>query len=88
MKVLVLGVATALPACATTYDVAGAAKGITFAGGDGLPSGSVYSELGGVHHNHFARTENDPVVVEISGYGPTDTHHVDAANEPRSREKN
>jgi quercetin dioxygenase-like cupin family protein len=52
-----------------------------------LPPGSVYSEPGGVDHNHFARTDTDPVIVEICGYGPTDTHYFDAANDPRSREK-
>ena len=50
-----------------------------------LPPGSVYSEPG--RQNHFARTGADPVVVQISGYGPTDTHYFDAANDPRSREK-
>ena len=50
-----------------------------------LPPGSVYSEPGG--DNHFARTGADPVIVQISGYGPTDTHYFDAANDPRSREK-
>jgi quercetin dioxygenase-like cupin family protein len=50
-----------------------------------LPPGSVYSEPGG--DNHFARTDADPVIVEISGYGPTDTRYFDPANDPRSREK-
>ncbi len=50
-----------------------------------LPPGSVYSEPGG--DNHFARTGADPVVVEISGYGPTDTHYFDAVNDPKWREK-
>ena len=50
-----------------------------------LPPGSVYSEPGG--DNHFARTGADPVVVQISGYGPTDTHYFDAMNDPRSRQK-
>src|ERR1700730_14636176 len=45
-----------------------------------LPPGSVYSEPGG--DNHFARAENDAVVVEVSGYGPTDTHYFEAANDP------
>ncbi len=45
-----------------------------------LPPGSVYSEPGGV--NHFARTEKDPVIVQISGNGPTDTHYFDPANDP------
>ncbi len=47
-----------------------------------LPPGSVYSEPGGVQHNHFARTEADPVIVQVSGYGPTDTRYFEAANEP------
>ena len=50
-----------------------------------LPPGSVYSEPGG--DNHFARTDADPVIVEISGYGPTDTRYFDPVNDPRSREK-
>src|ERR1700686_3023755 len=50
-----------------------------------LPPGSVYSEPGG--DNHFARTDADAVIVEISGYGPTDTRYFDAANDPRLREK-
>ena len=41
-----------------------------------LPPGSVYSEPGGVTHNHFARTDADAVIVQISGYGPTDTHYL------------
>ena len=47
-----------------------------------LPPGSVYSEPGG--GAHFARTGAEPVLVQISGIGPTDTHYVDAPNEPRS----
>ncbi len=50
-----------------------------------LPPGSVYSEPGG--DNHFAQTENDPVIVQICGYGPTDTRYFDAANDPRSQVK-
>ncbi len=53
-----------------------------------LPPGSVYSEPGGVGHNHFARTDKDAVVVHISGYGPTDTHYFDPANEPKAAQKN
>lgn len=49
-----------------------------------LPPGSVYSEPGG--DNHFARTGADPVIVQISGYGPTDTHYFNARNDPQSRE--
>jgi quercetin dioxygenase-like cupin family protein len=50
-----------------------------------LPPGSVYSEPGG--DNHFAQTETDPVIVQISGYGPTDTHYFEAVNDPRSQPK-
>ena len=50
-----------------------------------LPPGSVYSEPGS--DDHFARTGADPVVVEISGFGPTDTRYFDPANDPKSREK-
>ncbi len=50
-----------------------------------LPPGSVYSEPGG--DNHFARTGADPVIVQISGYGPTDTRYFEAANDPRWRDK-
>jgi quercetin dioxygenase-like cupin family protein len=50
-----------------------------------LPPGSVYSEPGG--DNHFAQTDTEAVVVEISGYGPTDTKYFDPANEPKSQEK-
>ncbi len=45
-----------------------------------LPPGSVYSEPAG--GNHFARTGSEPVLVQISGYGPTDTHYVNPADEP------
>ena len=46
-----------------------------------LPPGSVYSEPGG--HNHFARTDKDAVIVQISGYGPTDTRYFNPADEPK-----
>ena len=45
-----------------------------------LPAGSVYSEPGGAQH--FAQTTADDVVVQISGYGPTDTVYFERANEP------
>lgn len=48
-----------------------------------LPPGSVYSEPGGVKRNHFAQTQAEPVIVLISGYGPTDTRYFDPANEPK-----
>jgi pimeloyl-ACP methyl ester carboxylesterase len=46
-----------------------------------LPVGSVYSEPG--HVSHFARTGADPVLVEISGVGPTDTVYVNPADAPK-----
>ena len=48
-----------------------------------LPPGSVYSEPGGV--NHFARTSEGPVVVHVSGFGPTDTRYFDPANDPERK---
>ena len=51
-----------------------------------LPPGSVYSEPGG--DNHFARTDTDAVIVELSGYGPTDTHYFDPKDDPKAREQN
>jgi quercetin dioxygenase-like cupin family protein len=50
-----------------------------------LPVGSVYSEPGGV--NHFARTGDVPVVVHISGIGPTDTRYFNPADEPENQKK-
>ena len=50
-----------------------------------LPPGSVYSEPGG--KNHFARTEATPVIVEISGYGPTNTIYFNSANDPNAKAK-
>jgi pimeloyl-ACP methyl ester carboxylesterase/uncharacterized RmlC-like cupin family protein len=47
-----------------------------------LPPGSVYSEPGGV--NHFARTDAEPVLVQISGFGPTDTRYFDPADTPKT----
>jgi quercetin dioxygenase-like cupin family protein len=48
-----------------------------------LPPGSLYSEPGG--RNHFAQTNADPTIVEISGYGPTDTKYFDSGNDPRKQ---
>lgn len=48
-----------------------------------LPMGSVYSEPGGV--NHFARTAEVPVVVQISGFGPTDTRYFNPADDPKNQ---
>jgi quercetin dioxygenase-like cupin family protein len=50
-----------------------------------LPVGSVYSEPGGI--NHFARTSEVPVVVHISGFGPTDTRYFNTADDPEEQKK-
>jgi len=50
-----------------------------------LPPGSVYSEPGGV--DHFARTTDEPVVVHICGFGPTDTRYFESANDPGLKSK-
>ena len=48
-----------------------------------LPPGSFYSEPGGVAH--FALTRAEPVVVYITGFGPTNTVYLNAANDPRDK---
>lgn len=48
-----------------------------------LPPGSFYTEPLG--QNHFAETANDPVVVQITGFGPSSTEYVDKAQDPRLR---
>jgi len=47
-----------------------------------LPPGSLYTEPGGVAH--FALTKAEPVVVYITGFGPTNTVYSNAANDPRN----
>jgi uncharacterized RmlC-like cupin family protein len=47
-----------------------------------LPPGSFYTEPGGVAH--FALTKAEPVVVYITGLGPTNTVYV-GATDPRSK---
>lgn len=46
-----------------------------------LPPGSFYTEPAG--EPHFALTKAEPVVVYITGWGPTDTVYVDPAATPR-----
>jgi len=48
-----------------------------------LPPGSVYSEPAG--GNHFAQTGTEPVLVQISGFGPTDTHYNNPADAPKPK---
>jgi len=50
-----------------------------------LPAGSVYSEPGRM--NHFARTGPEDVLVEISGFGPTDTQYVNRADGPKTPDR-
>jgi quercetin dioxygenase-like cupin family protein len=50
-----------------------------------LPPGSVYSEPAGV--DHFARSGETAAIVEISGYGPTDTRYFDPAKDPEAKQK-
>ena len=45
-----------------------------------LPVGSFYTEPAGVAH--FSETKQVPVVVYITGNGPTDTVYVKASDEP------
>ena len=46
-----------------------------------LPAGSFYTEPGAVAH--FALTKDEPAVVLIIGFGPTDTVYVEPADDPR-----
>lgn len=45
-----------------------------------LPVGSIYSEVAG--QNHFAMTGNEPVIVEITGFGPSGVTYVDPKDTP------
>lgn len=47
-----------------------------------LPAGSFYTEPAGAAH--FAGTEDQPAVVDITGFGPSDTIYVDAMERPQS----
>jgi len=48
-----------------------------------LPPGSFYTEPAG--QSHFAETGDTPVIVQITGFGPTGTHYVDPALDPNNR---
>lgn len=50
-----------------------------------LPPGSYYTEPPG--QPHFAETGDEPVVVQITGFGPSSTDYVDHGNDPRSSQK-
>ncbi|MFK4530151.1 quercetin dioxygenase-like cupin family protein [Bradyrhizobium japonicum] len=45
-----------------------------------LPVGSVYTEP--ANEPHFAMTGNEPVIVMLTGTGPTDTVYENPANDP------
>jgi quercetin dioxygenase-like cupin family protein len=47
-----------------------------------LPPGSYYTEPPG--QTHFAETGDEPVVVQITGFGPSSTDYVDPASDPRN----
>jgi len=51
-----------------------------------LPPGSFYAEPPG--RNHFAETGDEPVVIQITGFGPSSTEYVDPAQVPRARNPN
>jgi quercetin dioxygenase-like cupin family protein len=48
-----------------------------------LRAGSFYTEPAGVAH--FAETKAEPVLVYITGNGPTDTVYVDASDAPAAK---
>ena len=45
-----------------------------------LPPGSFYTEPS--NRTHFAETRDEPVIVQITGVGPSSTRYVDAASDP------
>jgi pimeloyl-ACP methyl ester carboxylesterase/uncharacterized RmlC-like cupin family protein len=50
-----------------------------------LPAGSFYTEP--PSRNHFAETGDEPVVVQITGFGPSSTEYVDITQDPRKSAK-
>ncbi len=46
-----------------------------------LPAGSFYTEP--PSRNHLAATGDEPVVVQITGFGPSSADDVDATQNPR-----
>ncbi len=50
-----------------------------------LSPGSFYTEP--PSRNHFAETGDEPVVVQITGFGPSSTEYVDATQDPRRQAK-
>jgi len=62
--------------------VAGALVGLLFVAVS-VRTSAVYSEPSGM--NHFARTDAEPVLVQISGFGPTDTRYVNPSDAPKDQ---
>ena len=46
-----------------------------------LPAGSFYTEPS--NRSHFAETRGEPVIVQITGVGPSSTRYIDPAADPR-----
>jgi pimeloyl-ACP methyl ester carboxylesterase/quercetin dioxygenase-like cupin family protein len=46
-----------------------------------LPPGSYYTEP--PNRKHFAETRDEPVIVQITGFGPSATEYVDPGSDPR-----
>src|SRR2546427_10808176 len=47
--------------------------------------GSFYTEPPG--RNHFAETREEPVTVQITGFGPSTTDYVESDRDPRKAKK-
>ena len=50
-----------------------------------LPPGSFYTEP--IGRNHFAETRGEPVIVQITGVGPSSTRYADPATDPQNAKK-
>jgi len=50
-----------------------------------LPPGSFYTEP--PNEPHFARTGATPVIIQITGFGPTGTRYSDRDSDPRGKQK-
>ncbi len=48
----------------------------------GTTRGSAYSKM--QEQNHFAMTKDEPVIVEITGYGPSGVTYVNPADDPEN----
>lgn len=49
-----------------------------------LPAGSIYTEPS--RQNHFAQTTAEPVIVQFTGFGPTDTKYVNPSDAPPTQQ--